>query len=436
MKACLLVKMIVIIKNNMNFSRFFSGFLIIFLPLVLPIVWWLAMPISSLQKVLFFIFTVQLSIATVLFFIWKRSEANMQNQEAQSRYSANEQFVSLYDRSPIPYLTLNRGGEVIMSNPATINLLGTDTESIAGLNFLDLIVETNGKGDLSVLSGRVTSSVTLKDEKIKLRTVSGDFKWLSMSVYNYEIKNQRLVSLVDITQEKMVDTAKSEFVALATHQLRTPISAIRWNLELLQKNMGETKSEDQHRYLTKIERNTMRMIALINDFLSVSKLEMGTFASNIEKINLTDFFNSILDEYAEKITEKKIIIKRSDEPKELIFESDSRLLHIIISNLMSNAVKYIDIGGEIIFSFRLVDNKVFVVVSDNGIGVPKEEVSKLFTKFYRASNAQSHQAEGTGLGLYIVKQSVEKLGGKIDVVSDKDEGANFTVVLPYLRNKT
>ena len=183
--------MIVIIKNNMNFSRFFSGFLIIFLPLVLPIVWWLAMPISSLQKVLFFIFTVQLSIATVLFFIWKRSEANMQNQEAQSRYSANEQFVSLYDRSPIPYLTLNRGGEVIMSNPATINLLGTDTESIAGLNFLDLIVETNGKGDLSVLSGRVTSSVTLKDEKIKLRTVSGDFRWLSMSVYNYEIKNQK-----------------------------------------------------------------------------------------------------------------------------------------------------------------------------------------------------------------------------------------------------
>ena len=86
------------------------------------------------------------------------------------------------------------------------------------------------------MAGRITSGVTLKDEKIQIKTISGDFKWVSMSVYNYEIKDQRLVSLVDITQEKLVDTAKSEFVALATHQLRTPISAIRWNLELLQRN--------------------------------------------------------------------------------------------------------------------------------------------------------------------------------------------------------
>ena len=255
-----------------------------------------------------------------------------------------------------------------------------------------------------------------------------------MSVYNYEIKDQRLVSLVDITQEKLVDTAKSEFVALATHQLRTPISAIRWNLELLQKNMKETKTENQTRYLTKIERNTIRMIALINDFLSVSKLEMGTFASNVEQINLTDFFNAILDEYVEKITEKKITIKRSDEPEGLVFSSDSRLLHIIVSNLMSNAVKYVEAEGMVTLSFKLTDNKIFITVADDGIGVPEEEVGNLFAKFYRASNAQHHKAEGTGLGLYIVKQSVEKLGGTIEVVSGLDKGANFTVILPYLRN--
>ncbi len=394
--------MAVIINDKMDLSRIFTGFLIVFLPLVLPITWWLATPVSSVQKVLFFVFAIQLSVAAVLFILWKKSDLAISNQEAQRRYGANEQFVSLYERSPIPYLTINQRGEVIMSNPATINMFGTNTESISGLNFLDLIIETNDKGDLSVLAGRITSRVTLKDEKIKLKTIGGDFKWVSMSVYNYEIKNQRLVSLVDITQEKLIDTAKSEFVALATHQLRTPISAIRWNLELLQKNMKETKTENQARYLTKIERNTIRMIALINDFLSVSKLEMGTFASSIEKINLTDFFTSILDEYAEKITDKKIVIKRSDEPEGLVFNSDSRLLHIIVSNLMSNAVKYVEAGGEVIFSFRLIDNKIFIMIADDGIGVPEEEVSKLFAKFYRASNAQSHQAEGTGLGLYIV----------------------------------
>ena len=418
----------------MDLPRIFIGFLIIFLPLVLPVAWWLATPVSSAQKVLFFVFVIQLLVAIVLFFLWKKTDLAISNQEAQVLYSANEQFVSLYERSPIPYLTINRRGEVIMSNPATVNLFGTDTNSITGLNFLDLISETNDKGDLSVLAGRITSGVTLKDEKIQIKTISGDFKWVSMSVYNYEIKDQRLVSLVDITQEKLVDTAKSEFVALATHQLRTPISAIRWNLELLQKNMKETKNEAQARYLTKIERNTFRMIALINDFLSVSKLEMGTFASNIEKINLTDFFTTILDEYAEKITDKKITINRSDEPEGLVFNSDSRLLHIIVSNLMSNAVKYVEPEGEVTMSFKLINNKIFIKIADDGIGVPEEELDKLFSKFYRASNAQSHQAEGTGLGLYIVKQSVEKLGGKIEVISGLDKGASFTVILPYLRN--
>ena len=418
----------------MDLPRIFIGFLIIFLPLVLPVAWWLATPVSSAQKVLFFVFVIQLLVAIVLFFLWKKTDLAISNQEAQVLYSANEQFVSLYERSPIPYLTINRRGEVIMSNPATVNLFGTDTNSITGLNFLDLISETNDKGDLSVLAGRITSGVTLKDEKIQIKTISGDFKWVSMSVYNYEIKDQRLVSLVDITQEKLVDTAKSEFVALATHQLRTPISAIRWNLELLQKNMKETKNEAQARYLTKIERNTFRMIALINDFLSVSKLEMGTFASNIEKINLTDFFTTILDEYAEKITDKKITINRSDEPEGLVFNSDSRLLHIIVSNLMSNAVKYVEPEGEVTMSFKLINNKIFIKIADDGIGVPEEELDKLFSKFYRASNAQSHQAEGTGLGLYIVKQSVEKLGGKIEVISGLDKGASFTVILPYLRS--
>ena len=416
----------------MDLPRIFIGFLIIFLPLVLPVAWWLATPVSSAQKVLFFVFVIQLLVAATLFFLWKKSDLAISNQEAQTRYNADEQFVSLYERSPIPYLTINRSGDVVMSNPATVNLFGTDMQSITDLNFLDLIIETNDKGDLSVLAGRITSGVTLKDYKIKIQTINGDFKWVSMSVYNYEIKDQRLVSLVDITQEKLVDTAKSEFVALATHQLRTPISAIRWNLELLQKNMKETKTENQTRYLTKIERNTIRMIALINDFLSVSKLEMGTFASNVEQINLTDFFNAILDEYVEKITEKKITIKRSDEPEGLVFSSDSRLLHIIVSNLMSNAVKYVEAEGMVTLSFKLTDNKIFITVADDGIGVPEEEVGNLFAKFYRASNAQHHKAEGTGLGLYIVKQSVEKLGGTIEVVSGLDKGANFTVLVSFI----
>ena len=416
----------------MNLLNVYERFLIILLPLVIPIIWWLTSPITSFTKVMMVIFVIQIIVAYSLFLIAKKKNIITSSIQTQSQHSADEKFISLYERSPMPYIVINRTGEIVMFNPSAIRLFKANSDSLMGLNLFDM-VSVDDENNLSVIVGKVDSGATVNEVEIKLKTIAGDFRWVSLSVYISEVRDQRLVSLIDITQEKIVDTAKSEFVALATHQLRTPISAIRWNLELLQKNMKDTQTEAQTRYITKIERNTMRMIALINDFLSVSKLEMGTFATSIEEVNLANFFNSIIDEYSEKITEKNLNLKYTYLPDNLTFKSDSRLLHIAISNLMSNAVKYVGVDGVVSLNYELIDKTIVITVTDNGIGIPEGELDKLFSKFYRATNAQSHQAEGTGLGLYIVKQSIEKLGGGISVTSAENKGATFTIKLPIER---
>jgi len=387
----------------MKLFNLFESVLIILLPLVVPIVWWLTDSTVSTLTLSMVIFVPQIIIAFSLFLLKRRHENLSHDIQLQKKYTADEQFISLYERSPTPYLTINRTGEIIMFNPATIKLFNATSDTLLGLNFYEMIsVGEDGAGDLSIIKGKVDSGITIKDEEVQIKTLTGDNRFALMAVHVYDIKDQRLISLVDITEDKIIDTAKTEFVALATHQLRTPIAAIRWNLELLEKNMLETKTEDQARYLTKISRNTMRMIALINDFLSVSKLETGTFATKFEDINLSQFIDSIIDEFAEKISDKKLSFRRQDNPPDLMINSDMRLLHIIISNLISNAVKYVGVEGEVGINYEVDENNLIINIFDNGIGVPKQELENLFTKFFRASNAQSHQAEGTGLGLYIV----------------------------------
>jgi PAS domain S-box-containing protein len=348
---------------------------------------------------------------------------------SQSNYAHDDAFAALFERSPVAYLIIDTKGVILETNAAAIKLLRTETEIITRTNFFSRIDAAEGI-DPSMLQGKVRAGITVYDVEVPIMTFTGEQIWVILSTFSYRSGKQRLLAMVDVTEQKHIDTAKSEFVALATHQLRTPIAAIRWNVELLRKNLADTATEEQVRYISKVERNVHRMINLINDFLSVSKLEMGTYASTEENLDLSDFFASIIDEYTGKITEKQIQLNQEELPPHVIIKTDTRLFHIIVSNLVSNAVKYLNVQGTLELSYQLHGQTLTVVVADDGIGVPEGEVGKLFTKFYRASNAQSHQTEGTGLGLYIVKQSVDLLDGQIEVESKEDQGARFSIVLP------
>lgn len=348
---------------------------------------------------------------------------------SQSNFATNEQFISLFERSPVPYITVDRKGFIIKINQAGVQLCNATVDTLVGSNFLERVVAAEAS-DPSIVINKVKAGMTLNDVVLAIRPDDGEDIWVLFSSHMNIHTKECFISLINITQAKKVDEAKSEFVALATHQLRTPIAAIRWNVELLEKHLARYADEKAERYFDKIQRNIERMATLISDFLNVSKLELGTFATEKQTIYLTEFVDATIEEFAEKIEQKFITVERIDVPDNFSFTTDVRLLQVILSNLFSNAVKYVQQSGTIWLSISTQDNKLVLQVSDNGIGIPETELDDLFTKFYRATNAKQQQAEGTGLGLYIVKQAVEQLGGTITVMSGTNKGAAFTVSLP------
>lgn len=342
-------------------------------------------------------------------------------------------FSTLYDQSPVPYITLDSNGTIKICNQAAGVLFQTDVTNLINKKFHTLLThEDNNK--FSIILGTIQAGTALQQTEVKIILPNNETIWVHISIFNSVRLNQRLVTLVDINNQKIVDRAKSEFVSLATHQLRTPITAIKWNLDLLKRSLGDGLTEKQVDYLTKASRNVTRMIALINDFLSVSKLETGTFSTVATSIDLSTYLHDVLGEYQQTIEEKQISIKTSFEPPTLTITTDENLFHIITSNLLSNAVKYTRQGATISVSYVAQENTFLLKIADSGIGVPAHELGNLFKKFFRASNAQLYRTEGTGLGLYIVKESVEKLGGEIDVQSTENVGTAFTMKFPINQN--
>lgn len=408
--------------------------LLLGLPVFVAGLWWLLDSIFRGVSPLWFLAVSQLGVGLfLLFFVRSRVAERIpsaREEELIGLLGAQEKFLSLYEHSPVPYITLDRSGSIVMYNLATVRLFSTTTEALMGQSFVTFLLHEDPTV-VRALRRAVEAGRVVNDTEVQIQLENGNTRWVLLSIFVYRKADQRLVSLVDITHQKEVDIAKSEFVALATHQLRTPISAIRWNMELLQKGVQDVLEEKQMKYLGKIDDNVQRMIALINDFLNVSKLEMGTFATTEETIDVATFCNEVVEEFQERIDAKQIMLDRTYDPESLSFTTDPRLLHIMVSNLVSNAVKYTPEDGTVHLQYQQQAGELVFVVQDTGIGIPVDAQAQLFTKFFRANNAQTQHTEGTGLGLYVVKQSVEKLGGSITYESDEGVGTTFTIRLPY-----
>lgn len=375
--------------------------------------------------------SIGIGILLILILIWclvqRRLDLWLLTALDRTEISNDATFDVLYDNSPVAHLTLDEAGAIIDYNPKAVHLLQTDIDALRGQLFFSLC---SPDFDASILQQKLRVSLTMNELELPLITTTGSVVWVLMSTYSLRRRGEILVTLVDITEQKKVDTAKSEFVALATHQLRTPITAIRFSAELLTKRLSDGATDKNVAYLDKISRNVLRMLALINDFLNVSKLEMGTFATEPTRINLSAFITDILEEFEERTTKQHITINREDSSPDFNLQTDPRLLNIILSNLLSNAIKYTPANGSVGISFVATHSTVRIEITDSGIGIPAADIPQLFSKFFRASNARALQTEGTGLGLYVVEQAVKQLRGTIEVTSGEGIGTQFTLTLP------
>lgn len=341
-----------------------------------------------------------------------------------------ERFEKLYEEAPVPYILLNEKGEIFKPNKAALRFFGVVSKEIEGKN-LFYYQSTENKEKTEKLARYYESRVPINREEVLFVTRKGN-RWALLSVFNLHTGSKRggLASIFDITDQKKLDQAKTEFVSLASHQLRAPVATTKWFTEmLLSDDLGEV-SPKQKEYLERIHKVGEEMTDLVDTLLNISRIEIGTLKVELKSTNVRELVESILLELSAQITEKKLeVIKKYDNHLENL-ESDPKLLRIVIQNLISNAVKYTPPHGTITILFKEFGAEKSITVSDTGIGIPVAEQSQIFSKLFRAENAKNmNQTQGIGLGLYMVKSIIETLEGSVGFVSKEGEGASFTIKL-------
>jgi signal transduction histidine kinase len=232
----------------------------------------------------------------------------------------------------------------------------------------------------------------------------------------------------DVTQEREISRMKSEFVSFVTHQLRTPLTGIRWMLELAAAEAG--LPDDAASYVQDARDSAERLIRLVNDLLDISRFERGKLVIEPHEVHLGEVTQSVLDEAGVLGQEKRhqvSVAGGGDVPPVM---ADLQLLRQAILNLVDNAIKYTPAGGEIAIRMGQDGASVWWSIRDNGIGVPEQFRPRLFEKFHRADNVAAIETEGTGLGLYFVRLIMEQLGGRVWCESEEGRGSTFTFTVP------
>lgn len=315
------------------------------------------------------------------------------------------------------------------------------------LQFLNIADEEQvlGKSILDVLKIRRQFSIRhLVDEdqdRVILDNLNED---LILSAYFSPIKRESgfvsglVCVLHDVTSQQKEERERKEFVSNVSHELRTPLTSVKSYVEALSDG-AINDPELAPRFLGVVSDETERMIRMINDLLSLSRMDSGTAKLNLEYVNINELFNYILNRFdmiikneAADPSQKKYTIVRYFTKKDLWVEIDTDKFTQVVDNIMNNAVKYSPDGGVITARLLETHNHVILSISDQGLGIPRKDLGHIFDRFFRVDKARSRKQGGTGLGLAISKEVVNLLGGQIWVDSVEGKGSTFYISLPYV----
>jgi PAS domain S-box-containing protein len=345
----------------------------------------------------------------------------------------------------------DRDGKITLVNQAFTELTGWKSAEVIGKSFADTVPREDEKGNAIPFNERILEQ-TIRGKLAVISPVPATDPSVIVVPPSYFIRKDgtkfpvtgvvspihlegTIVGAVevfhDITKEKEIDRAKSEFMSLASHQLRTPPSIIGWYTETLQSGDLGPINEKQAEYLAEIYKANQRMVATINSLLNISRIEMGTFAISVKDIKIKDIVDETVEELASRF-KRNVTLKKDYDPALGLFKGDPNILQIIIDNLLSNAFKYSDPKNtKIEIVAKLEHDSLLLSVKDNGIGIPSKDQARVFEKLFRGDNAVATNPDGTGLGLYMIKKIiVDGLGGKIWFESKENHGSTFFVSLP------
>ncbi len=287
----------------------------------------------------------------------------------------------------------------------------------------------------------IQQSLTVGKSVLDFRVVhpeNNSTQWFharSKTFYDTSHKPLRMVGTIhDITHDKEIDQVKTQFLSMASHQMRGPLTTINWNAEMLLQQQAQGLTQSQSKYIQELYNASKRIVQLTNDLLTVSELELGRMPFKPEKLSLIKIVKRVLEDYTHTIAEKKINLKENYSADLPDIVADLFLLKTVIHELIANAVNYTPPEGTITINVSADSsrtNTFLLTVSDTGYGIPKAEQEKIFTKMFRATNAKVKVMGGTGLGLYIVKLILKLSGGEIWFTSEENKGSTFSITLPF-----
>jgi PAS domain S-box-containing protein len=351
-------------------------------------------------------------------------------------------------------IAIDKNGIITFVNQATGKMLGWDIKEIVGKPMRDICQALNEQGSPISYENRPVSKIVLSDKKTASTYIFNSTYYLRKDKTKFPvaititpiIMDNEIIGAIevfrDITKEKEIDKAKTEFVSLASHQLKTPLTMINWYSEILLDNSLGKINEEQKKHLNAIYNGGKRLVSLVNAMLNVSRIELGTFIVKPKLMSMADLAYSVIGEFEHELKNKKISLRKNFNKNIPKIPADPKLLRIILQNLLSNAVKYTLPKGKISLKInllkagRFVDGKkstkdsIIISVTDNGIGIPKNQQNEIFKKLFRADNARNFNPDGTGLGLYIVKSIINQAGGEISFESIENKGTTFYASIP------
>lgn len=361
---------------------------------------------------------------SLLFYDVKQKE----NQLRQEK----EKIETYLDLANSFFIVLDSNERVKLINKIGAKILGYRKEEIIGKNWFDNFLPKKERPKVKkvfekILKGNVDPVETFEN-KIITKDGIRVIEW-----HNSYIKNSKgkIVSIIsagdDITERKQIEERKDEFIKVAGHELRTPVTSIKAFAQLLEKRIKKSADSRNLYFTVMIIAQINRLNQLVADLLDVNRAKEGRLEINKEKINLNNLIKEILDEY-KYVNKSHKIEARLSADKEL--NGDSLRLRQVLSNLLNNAIKYSPEGTKIVVNSEALNGKMYVSVEDSGPGIPDNEQKKIFERFYRVSKQEKKEKLGFGLGLYISSEIVKKHGGEIWVENGKNKGSKFIFSLP------
>ncbi len=324
-------------------------------------------------------------------------------------------------------LAIDINGNILLINDEAKKIIKSDKNQIVeGKNINFVIKEQRILKEINKFKGsnkNEISNIVMDDETVY--NIKVDPIYLQNTV-NVIIGS--IINIEDITEKVKLENMRSDFVANVSHELKTPLTSISGFVETLRLNENIDNST-RNRFLEIIESESDRLKRLIDDILLLSSIE-NTESRVLEKINLYETFNAVKDMLSYIAESKDIDFKYEFLETSLYVNSNRDYIKQIFLNLIENAIKYTPSNGQVRVIVASNEKDIIIEVKDNGIGIPKEDINRIFERFYRVDKARSRDVGGTGLGLDITKHIIKSLNGKIEVKSELNKGSEFIVTIP------